>query len=229
MDTMKYYDQLRAVPVEAIKTIQAGRLKGMSDINPMWRIKVMTQAFGVCGIGWKYEVTSQWQETYGQETKCFTNVNLYVKVDGEWSDAIPGTGGATLVEANSRGTYVNDEGYKMSLTDALSVAMKALGVAADVYFAKDNTKYTNGNGGGNANTNGTDAQSSAQQQVSTTTSGQQQLTDEITTTVTDTIKAQIAACTNFDELMVLYRYYVKLQSNSNFLAMLTNRKKEVAA
>lgn len=83
-----------------------------------------------------------------------------------------------------------------------------------------------------AATQDTDAQSSEPQQVtdaSTTTSEQQQLTDEVTTTVTDTIKAQIAACTNFDELMVLYRYYVKLQSNSNFLAMLTNRKKEVAA
>jgi len=140
-DNLKFYNLLRTVPNEAKKEIGAGRLKGMSDINPVWRIKTMTEAFGVCGIGWKYEIVRQWQETYGQEVKAFTNINLFVRVDGEWSDPIPGTGGATLVEVNSKGQYVNDEGFKMSLTDALSVAMKSLGVAADVYFAKDATKY----------------------------------------------------------------------------------------
>ncbi len=139
---LRYYDQLRDAPDCARKTIQAGRLKGMTDINPVWRIKAMTETFGPCGIGWKYEITKQWQEQYGQEVKAFTNINLYIKVDGAWSDPIPGTGGATLVEINSKGySYVNDEGYKMSLTDALSVAMKSLGVAADVYFAHDATKY----------------------------------------------------------------------------------------
>lgn len=141
-DNLRYYEQLRKVPEEAIKPIQAGRLKGMSDINPMWRIKAMTDAFGVCGIGWKYDIIKQWQEQYGQEIKAFCNINLFVKVDGEWSDPIPGTGGATIVEVNSKGLYVNDEGFKMALTDALSVAMKSLGVAADIYFDKDTTKYT---------------------------------------------------------------------------------------
>ena len=35
---MKLYNRLRKVPQEALKNIQAGRLKGMSDINPMWKI-----------------------------------------------------------------------------------------------------------------------------------------------------------------------------------------------
>jgi len=145
VNNLRFYEQLRKVPQEALKTIGAGRLKGMSDINPVFRIKAMTEAFGPCGIGWKYEIIKQWQETYGQEVKSFTNINLYIKVDGEWSDPIPGTGGATIVEVNSKGAYVNDEGHKMSLTDALSVAMKSLGVAADVYYSKDiknfDTKY----------------------------------------------------------------------------------------
>lgn len=132
---LRYYNMLKAVPQEALKPILAGRLKGKSDINPVWRMKAMTEAFGPCGVGWKYEITKQWQETYGPEVKAFTQINLYIKVDGEWSDPIPGTGGATLVEAGKNGSYVNDEGYKCSLTDALSVAMKALGVAADVYFS----------------------------------------------------------------------------------------------
>ena len=143
---LRYYEQLRKVPQEPLKPISAGRLKGMSDINPLFRIKAMTEAFGPCGIGWKYVITKQWLETYGQEVKAFCNIDLFIKVDGEWSDAIPGTGGSSLVAMERSGAYVSDEAYKMALTDALSVAMKSLGVAADVYYSKDkvgqfDTKY----------------------------------------------------------------------------------------
>ena len=42
----------------------------------------------------------------------------------------------------SKGLYSSDEGYKMAVTDALSVAMKSLGVAADIYAGKwDGSKY----------------------------------------------------------------------------------------
>lgn len=148
MANLDLYNKLKEVPEVAKKEIAAGRLKGMTDINPVWRIKVMTETFGPCGIGWYYEIVNQWQETYGSEIKAFTNINLYIKVDGEWSKPIVGTGGASLVAMEKNGAYVSDEGFKMSLTDALSVAMKSLGVAADVYFAKGasyDTKYESRN------------------------------------------------------------------------------------
>ena len=47
MGNLDLYNKLKVVPSEAIKPIQNGRLKGMSDINPMWRIKTMTEHFGV--------------------------------------------------------------------------------------------------------------------------------------------------------------------------------------
>ena len=37
--------------------------------------------------------------------------------------------------------YQSDECFKMALTDALGTACKTLGMAADVYFQKDRTKY----------------------------------------------------------------------------------------
>ena len=46
-----------------------------------------------------------------------------------------------LVANEKKGLYVNDECYKMALTDAISVACKSLGIGADVYWNKDNTKY----------------------------------------------------------------------------------------
>ena len=144
VDNLSIYESLRNVPKQAQKTINGGRLNGKTDINPMWRIKAMTDTFGPCGIGWRYVITKQWTESYGDEVKAFTNIDLYIKVNGEWSEAIPGTGGASAVEVGRNGIYVNDEAYKMSLTDALSVSMKALGVAADIYYASDaayGTKY----------------------------------------------------------------------------------------
>ncbi len=144
-DNLAIYRQVENVPAEAIKPIGAGRLKGMSDINPMWRIKIMTQTFGPVGVGWKYTIDKQWTEQYGDEVKCYCNVSVYVKTtEGVWSDAIPGTGGSSAVAIERNGAYVNDESYKMALTDALSVAMKSLGVGASVYFGKDadyGTKY----------------------------------------------------------------------------------------
>lgn len=142
MGNLSIYDKARKVPPEALKPIQAGRLKGKSDINPMWRIKELTEQFGPCGIGWKYAITRQWLEDGGNEEKAaFVNIELCIKVDGEWSDPIPGTGGSSFVAKESKGLYTSDECFKMALTDAISVSCKALGFGADVYWDKDSTKY----------------------------------------------------------------------------------------
>ena len=141
MDNMKFYELSRKVPEEAQKQFNNGSFSG-TDINPMWRIKKMTEMFGPCGFGWYYEIVSERAEEHHDMTMAIVDINLYIKVDGEWSKPIPGTGGNTLVKPTSKGQKASDEGYKMALTDALSVACKALGVGADIYFSKDKTKYT---------------------------------------------------------------------------------------
>lgn len=146
MNNMEIYEATRTVPAQALRKIEAGRLKGKSDINPMWRIKSLTEKFGPCGIGWKYTIDRQWLESGGGvEQAAFVNISLYVKFNGEWSDAIPGTGGSSFVTQEPKGPYTSDECYKMALTDAISVACKALGFGADVYWEADKTKYS-GNG-----------------------------------------------------------------------------------
>lgn len=142
MANLDLWEKVRAVPPTAIKPIVGGRLKGMSDINPVWRQKELTNQFGMCGIGWKYVITKQWLETGGKdEIAAFVNIDLFIKVNGEWSDAIPGTGGSSFVANERNGPYVSDECFKMALTDAISVSCKALGFGADVYWDKDSTKY----------------------------------------------------------------------------------------
>lgn len=140
---MAIYAQVAEVPAEAKKEITAGRLKGFTDINPMWRIKRLTEVFGACGIGWYTEIRNKWLET-GSNGEITANVEiaLYVKHNDEWSKPIVGIGGSTFVAKQREGLYTSDECYKMAYTDAISVACKALGVGANVYYAKDRTKYT---------------------------------------------------------------------------------------
>lgn len=145
MDNLYFYNLGREVPDEAKKPINAGRLKGMTDINPMWRIKRLTEMFGPCGVGWWYDITDK-QIIYDDITKqsvATVDILLYYinPFIGKQSHGIPGTGGASFVAQERNGPYMSDECFKMALTDAISVAAKSLGIGADVYFAKDSTKY----------------------------------------------------------------------------------------
>ena len=147
---LSIYERVRCVPKEAKKEIEAGRLKGKNDINPMWRIKKLTEVFGPAGFGWYTEIVRTWTEaSESGEMAVFVDIHLFVKKDGEWSKPIYGNGGNRLVAnekkyENGQQVYVpflDDDAYKKAYTDAISVAAKALGIGADVYFEKDITKY----------------------------------------------------------------------------------------
>ena len=142
-EAINIYNSLARPPEDALREIQAGKLKGKTDIIPQWRYKAMTEKFGLVGLGWKYEVRRLWTEAgAGAERLAFAEVAVYVK-DGEtWSEPIVGIGGSKLVQIEKGAAISNDEGYKMSVTDAFSTALKMLGVAADIYAGKwDGSKY----------------------------------------------------------------------------------------
>lgn len=139
INNMRYYEEARAVPKDALKAFSTGRFSG-TDINPMWRIKKLTEMFGPAGIGWYTEVLRQEVVPVDDgNLMVFVDINLYVNENGEWSKPIFGTGGNTL-KLKGRG---DDEGYKKAYTDALSISCKALGIGADVWYANDTTsKYS---------------------------------------------------------------------------------------
>ena len=143
MNNLEIWDRVKQPPKDALKTIGGGRLKGMTDINPQWRLKVMTEIFGPCGTGWKYEIVRLWNEQgAGEEKAAFALVDVYYKQGEEWSAPVPGVGGNALIARESSGPRTNDESYKMAVTDAISTALKALGVGADIYAGKwDGSRY----------------------------------------------------------------------------------------
>lgn len=144
-DAVKIYESLSKPPKSALRTIEAGKLKGKTDINPQWRYRAMTEKFGLVGIGWKYEVQKLWTEQgAGAEKLAFAQVAVYVKDGDKWSEPIVGIGGSKLVQIEKGTPVSNDEGYKMAVTDAFSTSLKMLGVAADIYAGLwDGSKYRN--------------------------------------------------------------------------------------
>ena len=143
MNAIEIYKKNFDPPAWAIKEIGGGRIKGMSDINPQWRIQALTETFGLCGMGWKYEIEKTWLESAGAETSAFAKVNLYIKGDdtGKWSDPIPAIGGSSFLAIEAKGAYQSDECFKMAITDAISVCCKMLGIGGKIYLGSKYDKY----------------------------------------------------------------------------------------
>ena len=147
---MTKYKELSRPPIDALRNIQAGDLKGKTDISPQWRYEKMDEVFGQCGIGWKYEIVRLWDYACQDGTVlCFAQINAYTKNGDTWSDPIPGTGGNTLVDmvkgynaGDPKRAKPNDEGFKMAITDAIGTALKQIGLASDIYRGNfDGSKY----------------------------------------------------------------------------------------
>ena len=137
------YTKVSTPPEDALKPIEGGNLKGKTNIDPQWKIEAMTETYGMCGEGWKFETvsTSTFNCPNGQ-VLLFMKVNLYLKEKEGWSDPIVGFGGDFIVNKNKNGLVPNDEAYKMCLTDALGNAMRNIGMASAVYRGMCDTKYS---------------------------------------------------------------------------------------
>lgn len=146
-DNLKIYNIIKKVPDEAQKKITGGRLSGMTDIKPMWRIEKLTEVFGPCGLGW-YTTTRNKEIIDGANSEkiAVVDINLFVNYkkpfgldEDLWSEPIEGTGGSSFIANERNGLYTSDECFKMAYTDALSVACKSLGMGAEIYWG--DSKY----------------------------------------------------------------------------------------
>ena len=205
------YEELREAPATALKNFNNGRFSG-TDINPMWRIKKMTEIFGVCGIGWYYEVVNRHLEkSTDNVTICaFVSVNLYIKVDNEWSKPIYGEGGNTFVSTNKYDKIITtDEAFKMALTDAVGNATKQLGLGADVWFERDavhGTKYDQ------------------QQEINNSTAKPTATSQPLPTVIPQELVATINSCNDITDLEQIWKSNAVLQKNKTFVGLITQRK-----
>ena len=133
------------MPERYLKTIQFGALKGKSDINPQWRVKAMTEVYGMCGIGWAHREAERWTTACDNgEVLAFCKVEVKIVNGDKWSEPIVGIGGNKIVSIANGKPKPNDEGWKMAYTDALGTALKSIGVASEIYEGNfDGSKYLN--------------------------------------------------------------------------------------
>lgn len=136
------YSKVSVPPVSALKAITGGRLDGFTDINAQWKVEVMTEVYGLCGVGWKYEVVDkEIIDCPDGQKLIYLTVSLQIKDGDKWSEPIYGIGGDFILKKERKGMRADDDAYKKCLTDALGNAMKNIGVAADVYKGMFETKY----------------------------------------------------------------------------------------
>ena len=129
MDNMRIYNAGRAVPPGAVKKITAGAYgkAGLSDINPQWRIEKMTELFGPCGIGW----TWQPEDIRIEDGLCLAHVTVRYREElgGAFSEPVHGYGGTVMGRMND-----DSDVLKSTFTDAVSNALRYIGIGADVWY-----------------------------------------------------------------------------------------------
>lgn len=146
-------------PTHTKKFTRSGGFKGTA-IKPMWSNLRMTEVFGPCGLGWG-QTEPQFQTVQAEgEILVYCTVGMWYMDNGNKCGPVYGVGGDKALtqifekdrdgnkskdEATGRfKTYPqsDDEAFKKAYTDALSNAMKFIGIAADVHMGRfDDNKY----------------------------------------------------------------------------------------
>lgn len=140
-DRMRYWNALKRTDPRATKPFtRAGGFRG-TQIDPTWRLQIMTETFGPIGKGWGYE---QLEWTIA-ERMVFVCVRVWYRdpETGEQHWTGPQWGGTEMIRRRRDGAEApDDECFKMSITDALGKCLLQLGLGADIYMGQfDDSKY----------------------------------------------------------------------------------------
>jgi len=111
---------------------RAGGFQGTA-IKPIWLTKRLTEQFGPAGSGWGMHQPEFQTVNAGDEILVFCTVALWYR-EGEMQAVVYGVGGDKVMGKNKYGPFTNDEAFKASYTDALSNAMKQIGMGADIHM-----------------------------------------------------------------------------------------------
>lgn len=133
------WNKVSRVPKEHLKGFtRGGGFKGTA-IKPMWSIHTMTEHFGPCGEGWGIGKPDFTVVPSDNETLVYCTVSVW---HGKPSNMVYGVGGDKVRATFSSGAKNDDEAFKKAFTDAITNALKHIGVGADIHMGLwDGNKY----------------------------------------------------------------------------------------
>lgn len=140
-DNLRIWNALsKTDPKHTKQFSRAGGFKGTAT-KPIWLTMRLTEHFGPAGSGWGMGEPSFQVVPAGDEILVFCTVSLWYQ-EGSGPATVYGVGGDKVLAKRQSGSFANDEAFKASYTDALSNAMKQIGVAADIHMGLfDDQKY----------------------------------------------------------------------------------------
>lgn len=142
MSNTELWDKLgRTDPAHTKAFSRAGGFKGTA-IKPMWAYRRMTEEFGACGVGWGVNEPSFQVVPSEGEILVYCTASIW---HGQRDQVVFGVGGDKVATKRQSGqTFCDDEAFKKSFTDAITNALKLIGVGADVHMGRfDDVKYVN--------------------------------------------------------------------------------------
>lgn len=117
---------------------RAGGFKGTA-IKPMFSFHRMTEEFGACGVGWGVNEPTFQVAHVGDDVLVYCTVSIW---HGQRENTVFGVGGDKVAGKNKNGLFTDDEAFKKAFTDAVTNALKLIGVGADVHMGLfDDNKY----------------------------------------------------------------------------------------
>lgn len=141
-DNTALWDKLGKTDPKHTKSFKrSGGFSGTA-IKPMWAYRRMTEEFGPCGKGWGVFAPS-FEVVNGAdgEVLVYCTASIWYEQPGQMAF---GVGGDKVVGKNRHGLTGDDEAFKKAFTDAITNALKMIGVGADVHMGLyDDNKYVN--------------------------------------------------------------------------------------
>lgn len=141
MSNTALWDKLgKTDPAHTKGFTRGGGFRGTA-IKPMWSYRRMTEEFGPCGTGWGINEPSFQVVPVADETLVYCTVSVW---HGARDQMVFGVGGDKVAGKNKNGVQTDDEAFKKAFTDAVTNALKLIGVGADVHMGMfDDSKYVN--------------------------------------------------------------------------------------
>jgi hypothetical protein len=151
-ENMKLWNILGRTDPNHVKQFKrAGGFAGHA-IRPIWSFRRMTEEFGPCGIGWGVgEPSFQVVPGENREVMVYCTASIWYRQENTEA-RVYGVGGdkvVTHIKANEQYKRPerwesDDEAFKKAFTDAVTNALKLIGVGADVHMGLfDDNKYVN--------------------------------------------------------------------------------------